>query len=313
MKALLLINTGSPDAPTIKAVRRYLHEFFSDPLLLDINPIARWCLRELIIVPLRSPRSAKLYQHIWTKEGSPLIVNSQKLRDKVQAQLGDHYKVVIGMGYGNPSIRSALEDLLKNNVSEIKALPLFPQYARPTVGSVEAGIKKLSQELRIQVPLEIIKPFYKNSGFIESHLQVGRDLWQKSKPDHTIFSFHGLPMKEINRDDTYKVQCYETAALLAQGLGLQKEDYTVCFQSRLKGSKWLAPFTDETVLDLIQKGKKRIACFSPSFVADCLETLEELGMRLKDFAIENGAEDFTLIPSLNSHPKWVETVVNLVR
>ncbi len=332
---VLLINLGTPDAPTTPAVRRYLREFLSDPRVIDIPALPRWLLVNLIIAPFRSSKSAEAYQKIWTDKGSPLLNNTQELAHQAQSQLGAQYHVEMGMRYGSPSIKSAIQKLMQKDISEIRILPLFPQYASSSYGSaIEEALRVAGSQWNTP-PIKIIPSFYNHPGFIKSWAEVADPILRKAQPDHLVFSFHGLPERQIFKSDPvgnhclkfddcceqavfqnrycYRAQCFQTAKLIAKELGAPFEICSVTFQSRLGRTPWIKPYTDIVIPELIASGKKRIAIFSPSFVSDCLETLEELGIRLKESALEAGAEDFTLIPSLNTSSTWTQTVSNLVR
>lgn len=335
MIGLLLINLGTPDKPTTSDVRRYLKEFLSDPRVIDIPSIPRWMLVNLIIAPFRSSKSAEAYQKIWTDRGSPLLSNTQDLAQKVQAEMGSHYVVEVGMRYGNPSIASAIQKLIAKPIKEIRILPLFPQYASSSFGSAVEEALRILGSLWNTPPVKVLPAFFNDEGFIRSWAEVAEPILKQSRPDHLVFSFHGLPERQIFKSDPvgnhclkfgecceqsvfqnhycYRAQCFETARLIAKQLGAPSEICSVTFQSRLGRTPWIKPYTDIVIPELIQSGKKRITVFSPSFVADCLETLEEIGIRAKESALALGAEDFTLIPSLNSSPTWVKTVASILK
>ena len=313
MIGILLINLGTPDAPTTSAVRHYLRQFLSDPKVIDIHPIARWLLVNLIIAPFRSPKSAALYQKIWTKEGSPLLIHTENLARAVGQKLGSSYAVEIGMRYGNPSIASAVRKLVEKKVEKIRVLPLFPQYAASSTGSAIEEVSRVAGKLGNIPPIETIPPFFDHPGFIRNFAGIGKPVLERIKPDQILFSFHGLPERHIQKGDPYQKQCFRTAELIAAELGLPSDIWKVSFQSRLGRTPWIKPYTDLLLLDLAKAGKKRIVVFCPAFVADCLETLEEIGIRNREAVIACGAETLELVPSLNSHPKWVETVCEMVR
>ncbi|MDO8643900.1 MAG: ferrochelatase [bacterium] len=312
MKGILLINLGTPQAPTTEAVRAYLKEFLSDPGVIQIPSFFRFLLVRGLILPFRSPRSAALYQKIWTKEGSPLLVHTKALRQKVAEQLGENYRVAIGMRYGKPSIQEGLEELAHAELEKIDVLPLFPQYAVSSYGSATQEFSRVARTFQKLPPIHIHPPFFDQTGFIRSFADVGRPALEKIKPDHVLFSFHGLPAKQADAP-RYQNQCFRTAKAIAEELKLPEDLYTVSFQSRLGPTQWLEPYTDRHLADLAQGGAKRIAIFAPSFVADCLETLEELQLRAAETACHNGAQLCELIPSLNTHPTWVKTVCEMVK
>jgi ferrochelatase len=331
---VLLINLGTPDSPSVSDVRRYLREFLSDPRVVDINPLGRWLLLNLIILPLRPRRSAHAYQKIWTEEGSPLLVYGVQLAEKVQAALGDRFVVKLAMRYQKPSIRAAFEELLASDVERIIVLPLFPQYSSAATGSALDRTFEIAAE-KWNVPvLQAIGPFYDDPGFIGAFVEVARPVLAELEPDFVLFSYHGLPERQLKKSDPtgkhclveatccdaigpanrycYRAQCYATTRALVAALGLAEGQYSVSFQSRLGRSPWIRPYTDLVLPELVEKGFRRLAIFSPAFVADCLETLEELAIGIKARWKELGGEEMMLVPSLNAHPAWVEAVVRMI-
>ncbi len=333
MIGILLINLGTPAGPSIPAVRKYLREFLSDPRVIDINPLARWLLVNLIIAPFRSPKSAAAYKKIWTYQGSPILRWTQVLREAVARKLGGGFVVEMGMRYGKPSIEEALARLQENNLEEIRVLPLYPQYASSTTESSVAKVFKIAKKLKTLAPLQILSPFFDHPGFVQSFAEIGRSLLEKFKPDHILFSFHGLPERQILKADVgknhclksphccdeiipanglcYRAHCFQSARAIAAALELNSEEYSIAFQSRLGRTPWIKPYTDLVLQELVKSGKKRIAVFCPSFVADCLETLEEVGIRYRELVEKLGGE-LLLIPSLNDSPQWVETVCQML-
>lgn len=335
MRGLLLVNLGTPDAPTSSAVRTYLREFLGDPRVLDINPVGRKMLLEGVILPFRSSKSAALYKNIWTEEGSPLLVHSQNLRDKVAEKLGDSHMVELAMRYGNPSIPHALDRMLAAGCDEIIVFALYPQSASSSTGST---VEKVYDEAkkRWNVPLfHVVPAFYDEPEFIEAFADQGRELLTEKSPDHVLFSFHGLPERHMLKGDRsgshclasegccdsisdinrgcYRAQSYQTARDIAASLGLQEDKWSVAFQSRLGRTPWIKPYTDEAIAELAEKGVKNLLVYSPAFVADCLETIEEIGIRAKEQWQECGGDEITLVPSLNSSERWVDLVVELTK
>lgn len=333
MNGALLINLGTPDASGTSAVRTYLREFLSDPRVIDINPIGRKLLLEAVILPFRPAKSAAAYRLIWTAEGSPLLVESQALTTRVREALG--IPVELGMRYGNPSIASALSRLVAARVDRIAVAPLFPQYSSAANGSALEEVFRRAGKLDVVPNLAIVPPFFDDAGFIEAFAQQGEPVLAREKPDHILFSFHGLPERHVKRTDPtgkhclqsagccdklvdanrdcYRAQCFATARSLAARLSLAVGGYTVSFQSRLGRTPWIKPYTDLVLPELAAQGRKRLAVFCPAFVADCLETLEEIGIRARDQWLSLGGESLTLVPSLNSSAPWVETVASMVR
>jgi ferrochelatase len=325
---LLLINLGTPDAPTTPAVRRYLREFLSDPRVIDINAVGRALLLHLVILPTRPAKSAEAYRKVWGERGSPLLVHSQDLTAAVQTKLGDTWRVALGMRYGTPSIANALEALRGAGVERIVVLPLYPQYA---MSSTETSVERVKQLHRGGAPLDFVPAFYADAGFLAAFAAVAKPALAEARPDHVLFSFHGLPERQIKKVDPtgthclrdasccdaitdknascYRAQCYATARELASRLGVT--DYTVCFQSRLGRTPWIQPHTDVLLDQLAQQGKKRLAVLCPAFVADCLETLEEIGIRAREQFKAAGGDELTLVPSLNATSAWVDAVCAL--
>ena len=334
MIGVLLINLGTPSAPSTAAVRKYLRQFLSDPLVIDTHPVARWLLVNFIISPFRSPKSAQAYQKIWTERGSPLLVNTQALGRAVAEKLGPDYAVEIGMRYGQPAIESALKALLARGVSEIRVLPLYPQYSTSATGSSQEEVFRVAKKLGNPIPLRFLMPFFDHPGFVRAFAETGRPRLERFQPDHVLFSFHGLPERQIQKIDTggqyclksanccdkvipanglcYRAHSFASARAIAAELKLAPESYSVSFQSRLGRTPWIKPYTDLVIPELIAAGKKRIAVVCPSFVADCLETLEEIGIRAKQQAFHLGG-NLELIPSLNANPIWVEAVGDMVK
>jgi ferrochelatase len=326
---LLLINLGTPDAPTTPAVRRYLREFLSDPRVIDINPVGRALLLHLFILPFRPAKSAAAYQTIWDPtRGSPLLAFSKDLAAGVQAKLGDRWRVELAMRYGNPSIASGLDALRAAGVDRVVVLPLYPQYAASSTATSVARVMELAMARWDVLPIDVVPAFYADDGFLGAFTAVARPVLADARPDHVLFSFHGLPERQIQKSDPsgahclsngsccdaistaspncYRAQCYATARELATRLSIT--DYTVCFQSRLGRTPWITPHTDVVLDELAKAGKKRLAVFCPAFVADCLETLEEIGIRAREQFKAGGGEELTLVPSLNATPAWIDAV-----
>ncbi|MBT8491957.1 MAG: ferrochelatase [Deltaproteobacteria bacterium] len=335
MNGLLLINLGTPDEPTPSAVRRYLREFLSDPRVLDINPIGRAALLNLVILPTRPSKSAEAYQQIWTERGSPLLFHSVDLTEKVTERLGDGWRVELAMRYGNPSIEAALERFRKAGITRLVVLPLFPQYASSSTGSALEVVYKHVAESWNTPYLTVVPPYFDDPLFIEGFRAVGQPILDDKQPDYVLMSFHGLPERHMRKSDhtgahclsspgccdqmssanseCYRAQCFATARALAAALDLEDGKWEVTFQSRLGRTPWIKPYTDEVLVELPKRGIKKLAVFCPAFVADCLETLEEIGMRADEDFREAGGEELTLVPSLNSSDAWADAVAALAR
>jgi ferrochelatase len=328
----LLINLGTPDAPTTPAVRRYLAEFLSDPRVIDIHPVGRALLLHGVILRTRPSKSAHAYQSIWDeKRGSPLLAYGKELAEGVAARLGDGWKVELAMRYGNPSIASALDTLQSAAVDRIVVLPLYPQYAASSTATSVARVMELASAGWDTVAIDVVPAFHADPGFLAAWKAVAAPALADARPDHVLISFHGLPERQIHRSDPsgshclsretccdalgpanhrcYRAQCYATARALAASLALG--EYTVCFQSRLGRTPWIQPFTDVVLDELAKQGKKRLAVLCPAFVADCLETLEEIGIRARDQWKAAGGEDLVLVPSLNAAPAWIDAVAKI--
>jgi ferrochelatase len=331
---VLLINTGTPDAPESGAVRRYLRQFLSDPRVLDINPIGRFFLLEGAILPFRPSKSAEAYRKVWTPEGSPLRVHCEALRAALQQRLGPAVPVELGMQYGSPSIPGALEKLHQQAVEHVVVAPLFPQYASSSTGSSLETVFRHAVARWTVPSLSTVPPFYDDPGFLDAFVEVARPVLEMFSADFVLFSFHGLPERHMHKSDDsgkhclasddccatigtvnrncYRAHCFATARGLAERLQLEKERQAVSFQSRLGRTPWIKPYTDELLPELAKKGVRRLAVFCPAFVADCLETLEEIGIRARESFKQSGGEELVLIPSLNAHPRWVEALATLV-
>jgi protoporphyrin/coproporphyrin ferrochelatase len=329
-KGILLINLGTPDACDVTSVSNYLHEFLNDPRVIDLSAIVRWILVNLIIIPFRVKKTTRAYQKIWLGAGSPLLVHSLTLKQALEEELGEAYHVELGMRYGNPSIQSALDKLKSCN--HVTVLPLFPQYSSAASGSaMEDVINIMGKNWNIP-SLVLKKDFYAEPDFIAAYADIIRRSLADKKIDRLIFSYHGLPERHIQKSECqascekpgacpeisdlnaycYRAQCYATSRLLADALNLAPDEYCVAFQSRLGHTPWVKPYTDLVLPKLIQKGIKHIAVVCPSFVADCLETLEEVDIRMRAQWLKLGGEGFTCVPCLNASPRWVAGLKNMI-
>jgi protoporphyrin/coproporphyrin ferrochelatase len=331
---VLLINLGTPDSPSNGDVRKYLTEFLNDPRVIDISPVSRWMLVNLVIIPFRAPKTAALYQKVWTKEGSPLLVHSLRVREKLQHELGDKYVVELGMRYRNPSIGSALDKLREAKVDRIIAIPLYPQYASSSTGTAIERMMKEIERWEVTPSVSIISRFYDDPGFIDSLAEVAKG-YDLDAYDHILFSYHGLPERQIkkasahygsgycqlgkccntinkNNQYCYRANCFETTRQLAQRLNIPEEKYTVSFQSRLGRDPWVKPYSDEVIVEKAKAGAKKLLVFSPAFVSDCLETIYEIGVEYDHLFREHGGEKVQLVESLNTHPRWIQALKEMV-
>jgi ferrochelatase len=335
MTGLLLCNLGTPDKPDSRSVRRYLRQFLGDRRVLDMNPVGRWALLNLIILPLRPRKSAAAYRKVWTDRGSPLLLHSMDLVSAVRHKLGSGWAVELGMRYQSPSMAGALERLRRAGADRIVVFPLYPQYAASTTGSTVAEALRLAAEPWAPPSLSFVEPFCDDPEFVAAFAAQGAPLLQAGAYDHVLFSFHGLPERHLRKTDPsgehclaqatccdavglvnrrcYRAQCFATARALAARLALAEGSFSVSFQSRLGRTRWIEPYTDRTIAALARKGCKRLLVFCPSFVADCLETLEEIGIRGKEQFLAAGGEWLALVPSLNASDRWANLVAALAR
>lgn len=334
-KGLLLINLGTPSAAEPKAVGRYLREFLMDPLVIDVPALIRWFFVNVIIVPRRRYKSAHAYRQIWRPEGSPLLLHSLALLKALSREMGSGWLVKLGMRYGEPSIRQVLFEFQQGGIRELYILPLYPQFAD---SSTTTGLLKVQEELRgLQWNPETIKclpHFFWFSGFIRATTKIMKLEKDNFRPDHLLFSYHGLPERHLTkrqdlkrvcnfdekccanlRQDNwlcYRAQCFETTRLLLKELGHPTEQSSIAFQSRLGRAKWIDPSLEVELKRLAEKGVKRLLVTCPSFVSDCLETLEEIGIRTRELFRSLGGEELKLVPCLNSDPIWVESFRELM-
>ncbi len=329
---VLILNLGTPDAPTPGAVGRYLREFLGDGRVIDIPYIPRKILVNGIIAPTRKFKSSAEYKKVWTEKGSPLLLYTEELLEKLKARFeGEDVTVEMAMRYQSPSMDDVLAKMQKANYDKLVIVPLYPQYASATTGSTIQKAMEIISKWYVIPEVSMVSQFYDDPRYIDTIVEVAKPFDLKAY-DHILFSYHGLPERqvdkvyedrkcsnhscetEINEENKfcYKATCYATTRLLAEKLGLSEDEYTVCFQSRLD-KKWLRPFSDDVIKELAEKGAKKLLFFSPAFVADCLETTVEIGEGYLEEFQEMGGESLELVPSLNSHPMWVDCVEGLVR
>jgi ferrochelatase len=332
---ILLVNLGTPDAPEPGPVRRYLRQFLSDPRVIDVNPIGRAALVYLVVLPFRPARSAAAYRKVWMPEGSPLLVHGRALVERLRERMPEH-PIELGMRYGNPSLERAVERLREQACDRLLVLPLYPQYAASSTGSTVEELARITGSLWTTPFVGVIPPFYDHPAFLDAFSVIARETLAEFAADHVLFSFHGLPERQVVRcadprvclagpsccdalslanRNCYRAQCHATARALAAALELGEvgERWSIAFQSRLGRTPWIKPYTDEVVPALAKRGVQRLAVMCPAFVADCLETLEEIGMRARADFQAAGGDTLELIPSLNSEPVWVEALEQLIR
>jgi ferrochelatase len=313
---VLLTNLGTPDAPTASALRRYLREFLSDPRVVEIPRLLWLIILHGIILRIRPKKSAKLYESIWTKDGSPLLVISQQQRDKVAEKIagkyGDNVQVELAMRYGTPSISNALDKLQRSGANKLIVLPLYPQYAGPTVGSTFDAVINQLKTWRWVPSFSFISGYHDNPNYIRALADsVEKHIQDHGKPEKLVLSFHGMPKYFLDQGDPYYCFCAKTTRLLMEALAFSQDDYVMTFQSRFGKAEWLKPYTDETLIDLASNNK-HVAVISPAFSADCLETLEELVHENRDLFLAAGGEKYHYIPALNSDELHIETIVDLI-
>lgn len=322
---LLVAQLGTPDAPTPQALRPYLKQFLSDMRVIDYPPWIWQPILRGIILLTRPRRSARLYKRIWLPEGSPLLVYTQQQAEKLQELLGNEYRVIIGMTYGNPSIASAIATLEAEGIDRIIVLPMFPQFSSTTTASIYDAVYRAAagrrcplfhERKRIIPTLRFVPPFYDDPGYIEAmqrHLQRAIER-MPAQPDRFVITFHGIPARYVRTGDPYRQQCEATAHLLANAMRWAPDDWQICFQSRFGPEKWLEPYTDETIESLPRSGVERPLVFSPGFVTDCLETLDELGNEGRESFEKGGghADQFTLVPCLNANDEFIDALARIV-
>ncbi len=331
---VLLLQLGTPDSPKTSDVRRYLSEFLNDPRVIDIPWLARKILVNGIIVPFRAPKSAKVYKELWEfgNGQSPLLVHSEKVKELVQARFNQNEVTVeLAMRYQNPSMNVVLERMRLANYDQLIIVPLFPQYASASTGSALDKAMSIISKWWVIPSVKIVSQFWDHDGYIDAVVDRAK-AFDFASYDHILFSYHGLPERqvdkvyegtdlcsdqpcesEVNESNKfcYKATCYATTRLIAGKLGLNESQYTVCFQSRLD-KKWLTPFSDKVVEEWAKKGAKKLLVFSPAFVADCLETIIEIGEEYQEIFEEHGGEKVQLVPSSNDHPRFIDCLQELI-
>jgi len=332
---VLMINLGSPDSTSVSDVRRYLRQFLSDDRVIDIPAIGRWLLVYGIILPLRPKRSAKAYRKIWTEQGSPLLVEGRKLVDGLRTELGPKFEVELAMRYGQPSLQQGVENLLQRGCERLIVFPLYPQYASASTGSIYEELMRVLKGRWNLPAIDFVGDFYDEPRFIDAFAAVAKPQLDDFQADHILFSYHGLPVRHLIKSDPsgqycakadfscchemnktnrfcYRAQCMATTRALVKSLGIGSSEHSVSFQSRLGRSEWVRPYTDEIMPELARSGVKRLAVMCPAFVADCLETLEEIGMEGRRQWLDCGGEDLRLITSLNGEAPWIRNLAAMV-
>ncbi|MFY2509384.1 ferrochelatase [Vibrio pectenicida] len=310
-QGVLLVNLGTPDAPTAPAIKRFLSQFLHDPRVVDMTRWL-WCpLLHGIILPIRSPKVAKLYQTVWMKEGSPLLVYAKKQAEKLKQQID--IPVELGMTYGNPSLQVGLENLILSGVEEVIVLPLYPQYSGTTTAAVSDGLTKAFKGLPVMPAYRLIRDYHDHPTYIKALAESVKRSWQKNgQGDYLLCSYHGIPQRYANNGDIYPLHCQKTTELLRLELGLTKEQVGMTYQSRFGREQWLQPYTDKTLAQLPSQGIKKLDIIAPAFSSDCLETLEEISEQCCEIFIEHGGEVFNYIPCLNDDARHIQMMVDLI-
>jgi ferrochelatase len=333
-KGVLLVNLGSPDSASVPDVRKYLREFLMDRRVLDTPWPVRWYVVHCAILPKRPIESAAAYQKVWTPEGSPLVATSRHVQRELQRRVGDSLTVKLAMRYQNPGIESALINLRSQGVEELLVFPLFPHYAMSSFETAVVRVQELAARMAPEMHLKIADPFYCDSDYIAS-LVAGASDYLNADYDHLLFSFHGLPERHLRKSDPtgrhclqspnccetpgvahntcYRAQCLATVRAFVEQANIPSHKFSVSFQSRLGRDPWLKPYTECEFERLPQSGVKNLLVLCPAFVADCLETLEEIAMRGRKSFIDAGGRTFTAIPCLNDHPRWLDALEKIIR
>ena len=316
---VLLVNLGTPDSPTPRALKRYLKEFLSDPRVVEIPRVLWWPILNLIILNIRPKKSAEKYLSVWTEDGSPLLVNS-KLQAKGLKNLFNERDncqkniiVELAMRYGNPSIESALEKMAQDNVGKLVVLPLYPQFSASTTATVFDKVFTKLSKFRNPPAVRLIKSYHDQSAYVQAVANKVAEFWNyNGRPSHLLFSFHGVPIRSLYEGDPYHCQCQKTARLVADELNLKEGEWTISFQSRFGKAEWLKPYTTATIQKLAKEdGVKKLDVVCPGFLSDCLETLEEIDMEAREDFLDAGGENFRYIPCLNGSSQAVEMLAEI--
>lgn len=315
---VLLTNLGTPDAPTPSALRRYLAEFLWDPRVIEAPRWLWWLVLHGVILRIRPARSAHAYQKVWTEQGSPLLAISRRQAEAVERALQERFNgrfvVALGMRYGTPSIREAMEQLRAADVRRILVFPLYPQYSASTTASTFDAVAQVLKTWRWLPELRMINHYHDDAGYISAVANSLREAWRNRPPaERLMFSFHGLPKRYLLQGDPYHCECHKTARLIAEQLNLPEGRWQVAFQSRFGREEWLKPYADHTLQEWAKAGVKSVDLVCPGFSADCLETLEEVAMQNRDIFLNAGGESYHYIPALNDHPEHIKALVQIIK
>lgn len=335
-KAVLLLNLGTPAEPTPRGLRAFYRYFFADPFVFDMNPIGRWLLRNLIILPFRAPRTAKDYATIWMDGGSPLKVYADLLEESMQDafnEAGEDVMVLNGMAYSEPFIHQAMAQIEAEGIRDILVLPMFPQYSTATTASVFHAVKQVASKWQQAPRLKFVDDLFSETAFIQAWSNLVGEHLDYAQIDHVVFSYHGLPEQNIQKADKenvcqfgdccqqigdknrycYRAQCVATTESIVKSLGWTADRYSLAFQSRFGRQAWIQPYLDEHLQKLVADGHKKIAVVTPSFVSDCLETIHEIGIEYREQFMDSGGEYFQLIPNLNDDPVWFRAMFEIAQ
>ncbi|MEZ8193615.1 ferrochelatase [Vibrio cortegadensis] len=310
-QGVLLVNLGTPDEPTAPAIKRFLSEFLHDHRVVSLSRWL-WCpILHGVILPIRAPKVAKLYESVWMDEGSPLMVYSKRQVEKLRVQT--NLPVELGMTYGSPSLKNGIEALMAQGVEDIIVLPLYPQYSGTTTAAVSDGLTKAFKQMPVIPSYRLIRDYYQHPLYIKALAQQVRQQWKKSgRGDYLLCSYHGIPKRLADQGDIYPQHCEETTRLLAQELELSEDKIGMTYQSRFGREEWLTPYTDKTLEMLPAKGIKKLDIMAPAFSVDCLETLEEISEQCKEIFVEAGGSEFNYIECLNDADDHIEMMADLV-
>jgi protoporphyrin/coproporphyrin ferrochelatase len=333
-KGILLVNLGTPDSASTSDVRKYLREFLLDPRVLDISTLGRWLLVNAIIVPFRGPKSAATYRKIWSDKGSPLMVWGNVIQKKVQALMGDQFQVELAMRYQSPSIEEKLNLFRKNNIKEIVVFPMFPQYASATTGSVHQKVMEIVKDWQTIPDIHFIQSYPTQPTMIQAFAEKAKKHNPESY-DHILFSYHGLPVRQLIKADEskqccgnmpncckqisevnqscYGAQCFQTTYAIADALQIPKDKFSVSFQSRLGRAEWAKPYTINAIEDLAKAGKKKVLVLCPGFICDCLETTFEIGEEYSEEFVHFGGEKLQLVEGLNDSDTWAQAICEIIK
>jgi protoporphyrin/coproporphyrin ferrochelatase len=314
---VIISNLGTPDAPTKVALKRYLKEFLSDPRVVEVPRLLWWMILNFVILNIRPRRSAKAYSTVWTEQGSPLLVHTRNqaeaLAKSLNNQYGENVVVEFAMRYGSPSIDGCIEKLLQSGVRKLLVLPLYPQYCASTTGSTFDALGESMRKRRWLPDIRFVSHYHDDADYVQAVADKIRQHWQVSgKAEKLLFSYHGIPKRYLLNGDPYHCECYKTSRLIAENLGLAKEEYMTTFQSRFGREEWLTPYTDETLKSLPQQGVKTVQIVCPGFSSDCLETIEEIGEENREYFKHAGGERYEYIEALNSDPQHIAMLAKLV-